>query len=51
MLLSPLSGMLAGLLLASLNLLRVGLSDDRALAWVSFAGCLRWIAVALGSGK
>jgi hypothetical protein len=45
-----LSGTLAGLLLASLNLLRTGRPGDRALAWVSFAGCLGWIAVALGFG-
>ena len=46
-----LSGTLAGLLLASLNLLRAGRPDDRALAWVSFFGCLGWIAVAVGFGK
>jgi hypothetical protein len=46
-----LSGGLAGLLLASLNLLRVGRQNDRTLAWVSFLGCLGWIAVALAFGK
>ena len=45
------SGSLAALLLAALNLLRVTRPHDRALAWVSFAGCLAWIAVALGFGK
>jgi hypothetical protein len=46
-----LSGTLAGLLLAGLNLLRVERPNDRALAWMSFAGCLGWIAVALSFGK
>jgi hypothetical protein len=46
-----LSGTLAGLLLAGLNLLRVGRPNDRTLAWVSFAGCLGWMAVALAFGK
>jgi len=50
-LLWSLSGALAGLLLASLNLLRVGRPDDRTLAWVSFAGCVGWMAVAVGLGK
>jgi hypothetical protein len=50
-LLWSLSGSLAGLLLASVNILRVGRPRDRGLAWVSFAGCLGWIAVALGFGK
>ncbi|HUQ77001.1 MAG TPA: hypothetical protein VM183_19940 [Burkholderiales bacterium] len=45
------SGSLAALLLAALNLLRIGRPTDRELAWVSFAGCLAWIAVALGFGK
>ena len=46
-----LSGTLAGLLLAGLNLLRVGRPNDHTLAWVSFLGCLGWIAVALAFGK
>lgn len=50
LLLWSLSGTLAGLLLASLNLLRAGRPGDHVLAWVSFAGCLGWIAVALGFG-
>jgi len=41
---------LAGLLLAGLNLLRAGRPLDRALGWVSFAGCLGWLAVAFGFG-
>lgn len=44
------SGSLAALLLAALNLLRVGRPGDRALAWVCLAGCLAWIAVAMGFG-
>lgn len=51
LLLWSLSGTLAGLLLASLNLLRAGRPGDPTLAWVSFAGCLGWISVALGFGK
>ena len=51
LLLWSLSGTLAGLLLASLNLLRAGRPGDSALAWVSFAGCLGWIVVALSFGK
>jgi uncharacterized membrane protein YjjB (DUF3815 family) len=46
-----LSGTLAGLLVAGLNLLRVGRPNDRALAWMSFAGCLGWLAVDLAFGK
>ena len=51
LLLWALSGSLAALLLAAVNLLRVSRPDDRELAWVSFGGCLAWIAVALGFGK
>jgi uncharacterized membrane protein YjjB (DUF3815 family) len=46
-----LSGTLAGLLAAGLNLLRVGRPHDRALAWMSFAGCLGWLTVDLAFGK
>jgi hypothetical protein len=42
---------LAGWLLAGLNLLRVGRPADRALAWVSFAGCLAWVVVAVVFGQ
>jgi hypothetical protein len=45
-----LSASLAALLLAALNLLRVGRRGDRALAWVCAAGCVAWIGVALGFG-
>jgi peptidoglycan/LPS O-acetylase OafA/YrhL len=45
-----LSGSLAALLLAALNLLRVGRPGDRTLAVVSLAGCLGWIAVAVAFG-
>jgi hypothetical protein len=46
-----LSGALAGLLVAGLNLLRADRPNDRALGWVSFLGCFGWIAVALAFGK
>jgi hypothetical protein len=39
------SGSVAALLLASINLLRVNRPDDRALAWISLAGCLLWIGI------
>jgi hypothetical protein len=45
-----LSGSLAALLLAGINLLRVDRPADHALAWVSFAGCLAWIAIAAAFG-
>ena len=51
LLLWSLSGTLAGLLLASLNLLRAVRPGDSALAWVSFSGCLGWIVMALSFGK
>jgi hypothetical protein len=44
------SGSVAALLLAALNLLRVGRPADRPLAWVCLAGCVAWIGVALGFG-
>jgi hypothetical protein len=50
MLLWALSGALAGLLLAALNLLRIGRPYDRALAWISFVGCIGWLAVVIGFG-
>jgi peptidoglycan/LPS O-acetylase OafA/YrhL len=40
-----LSGSVAALLLASINLLRVNRPDDRPLAWIGFAGCLLWIGI------
>ena len=46
-----LSGSLAGLLLATLNLLRAGRPNDRTLAWASFSGCVGWVAVVLAFGK
>jgi hypothetical protein len=46
-----LSGSLAALLVAAINLLRVGRPHDRALAAVSVAGSLAWAAVALGFGN
>lgn len=45
-----LSGSLAALLVAALNLLRVGRPDDRPLAWLSLAASIAWVAVALGFG-
>ncbi|MFL6429682.1 MAG: hypothetical protein ACJ71S_15665 [Acidobacteriaceae bacterium] len=39
---------LGELLLAAINLMRVGRPADRALAWVSFAGCLGWLVVIAG---
>ena len=49
-LLWALSGSLAALLVAALNLLRVGRPTDRPLAWVSFAASVAWVAVAVGYG-
>ena len=45
-----LSATLAGLLLAALNLLRVGRPGDRVLAWISFCGCLGWLALVIAFG-
>lgn len=50
-LLWALSATLAGLLLASVNLLRAGRPRDRTLAWISFAGCLGWLALVVGFGR
>jgi hypothetical protein len=49
-LLWALAGSIAALLVAALNLLRVGRPDDRPLALVSLAGAIAWMAVALGFG-
>jgi len=40
-----LSGSVAALLLAAVNLLRVNRPNDYVLAWISFAGCLLWIGI------
>jgi hypothetical protein len=45
-----LSGSLAALLVAALNLLRVGRPNDFELALVSLGGSVAWMAVALGFG-
>jgi hypothetical protein len=45
-----LSGSLAALLLASLNLMRVNRPGDRTLAWVCTAGSIAWVLVAVGFG-
>jgi hypothetical protein len=39
------------LLLGAINLLRVGRPGDRALAWVSFAGCVGWLIAVMAFGK
>jgi hypothetical protein len=41
----------AGLLLAAMNILRAGRPGDRVLAWVSCAGCVGWILVAVSFGR
>lgn len=51
LLLWALCATLAGWLLAALNLMRVGRPADRTLAWVSFFGCLAWVAVAVAFGR
>lgn len=45
-----LSGSLAALLVAALNLMRVNRPGDRTLAWVSAAGSIAWTLVAIGFG-
>ena len=45
-----LSGSLAALLVASLNLLRAERPTDRGLALVSLFACFAWIAVCVGFG-
>ena len=42
-----LAGTVAALLLAALNLMRVGRPGDGVLAWVCVAGSIAWVAVAL----
>src|SRR3954447_24276891 len=49
-LLWSLSPTVAGLLLAGINLLRAGRPYDYNLAWLSFAGCLAWISIAIAFG-
>ncbi len=46
-----LSGSLAGLLVAAVNLLRSGRQSDRTLAAISLAGSLGWFAVAFSIGR
>ena len=50
-LLWALSATLAGLLLASINLVRVGQPELLSLAWISAFGCLWWMVQALVFGK
>jgi hypothetical protein len=45
-----LAGSLAALLVAALNLMRVSRPADRVLAWVSAAGTVAWMSVAIGFG-
>jgi hypothetical protein len=45
-----LSGSLAALLVAALNLMRVNRPADRTLAWVCAAGSIAWTLVAIGFG-
>ena len=45
-----LSGSLAAMLVAALNLMRVNRPADRTLAWVSAAGSIAWTLVAIGFG-
>jgi uncharacterized SAM-binding protein YcdF (DUF218 family) len=42
---------LAVLLLAAINLLRVGRPQDKTLAWISFLGCIAWIAASFTFGR
>ena len=49
-LLWALSASFALWLLAAVNLLRAGRTADRALGWISFAGCIVWIAFVLWFG-
>jgi hypothetical protein len=46
-----LSGSLAALLIAAINLLRSARGTDRPLAWISLCGCLAWIAIAVAFGR
>lgn len=45
-----LSATLAMLLVAALNLLRIGRPGDRPLAWISFFACIGWLAIVLAFG-
>ena len=49
-LLWSLSAAFAQVLLACVNLLRVGRPGDAHLAWVSFAGCIAWLVIAIAFG-
>lgn len=49
-LLWALSASFAVFLLAAINILRASRHRDRALAWISFAGCLAWIGFVLWFG-
>jgi hypothetical protein len=44
------SATVLAMLLAVLNFVRAGRSDDRTLAWICAAGCAAWVALALAFG-
>ena len=50
-LLWALTGSLAAFLIAAINLLRAERPHDRPLAWLSLAGSIAWLTVALSVGK
>jgi len=50
-LLWALSASFAIFLLAAVNLVRAGRKGDRALAWISVAGCLVWIGFVVWFGR
>lgn len=50
-LLWALTGSAAALLIAAINLLRAERPHDRPLAWLSLAGSIVWLTVALSVGK
>jgi hypothetical protein len=45
------SASLAIFLLAAVNLLRAARTEDRSLAWISFAACLIWVGFAIWFGR
>lgn len=50
-LLWALAASFAVFLLAAVNLLRTGRTGDRALGWISLAGCIVWIGFVLCFGR
>jgi hypothetical protein len=45
-----LAGSVAAGLLAAINLLRINRPHDSSLAWISVAGCVAWLLIAVGFG-